>query len=194
MPDLRAAAPTPRATLGVPAEAKLILALGRLHRAKGFDTLIHALAGLPGAHAVIAGEGPERAALTSLATDVQVADRLHLVGWRSDMGALLAACDVFVCPSRHEPLGNAILEAWSAARPVVAADAQGPRALIRDGADGLLVPIDNAAALRRALASVLQTPGLAATLAGAGRTRFEAGFTEAAVVASWRGFLASVAP
>ena len=100
-------------------------------------------------HAVIAGEGPERAALLELARREGVADRLHLPGWRTDTAALLAAADLLVCPSRHEPLGNVVIEAWSARRPVVAAAADGPRELIISGRDGLLVPPEDPSALAR---------------------------------------------
>ena len=96
---------------------------------------------LPGVHAVIAGEGPERAALLDIARSEGVADRLHLPGWRSDTAELLAAADLLVCPSRVEPLGNVVIEAWSARRPVVAAASDGPRELITPGRDGLLVPL-----------------------------------------------------
>ena len=110
-----------------------------------------------------------------------MADRVHLLGWRADTGALLAAARVLVCPSRHEPLGNVVLEAWSAARPVVAADAAGPSELIRPGLDGLLVPRENAPALADALRTALQPNGLGA----AGRARYLAEFATAPVLAQW---------
>ncbi|MGI4953518.1 MAG: glycosyltransferase, partial [Janthinobacterium lividum] len=119
-PDLAGASPE---RLDVPPGAKLVLALGRLHRNKAFDVLIRALPHLPGVHAIIAGDGPERDALTALARSEGVADRLHLPGWRHDTAALLAGCDVLACPSRHEPLGNVVVEAFAARRPVVAAAA-----------------------------------------------------------------------
>ena len=56
-----------------------------------------------------------------------------LLGWRGDVPALLAAADLLVCPSRHEPLGNVVIEAWAPRTPVVAARSQGPGALIEDG-------------------------------------------------------------
>ncbi|HEY8289424.1 MAG TPA: glycosyltransferase, partial [Acetobacteraceae bacterium] len=115
VPDLSNAEP---AALGLPEGAPILLALGRLHRNKAFDVLIRAMPRLPGAQIVIAGEGPERAALADLARKEGVADRLHLLGWRTDTAALLAAADIFVCPSRLEPLGNVIIEAWSARRAV----------------------------------------------------------------------------
>lgn len=190
--DFAASPPADRAVLGVPEDAKLVLALGRLHPVKGFDTLIHAMQAVPGAHLVIAGEGPERAALTALIARLDLRDRVHLAGWRQDVGALLKAVDLFVSSSRHEPLGNMVLEAFSATTPVVAAAAEGPLELIHDGIDGMLVPIDDARALAAAIGRVLADPGLHAALGNAGRARFEAEFSEPVVVATWQDYLARV--
>jgi glycosyltransferase involved in cell wall biosynthesis len=188
-PDMADAAP---ASLGLPNGAPIVLALGRLHPNKGFDVLVRALPALPSVHAVIAGEGPERASLLRLAGREGVTDRLHLPGWRSDTAALLAVADLLVCPSRHEPLGNVVIEAWSARRPVVAAAADGPRELITPGSDGTLVPPEDPKALAGAIGSLLDDPVRARALAEAGRLRYEAEFAEAPVVARWRQFLASV--
>ena len=189
-PDLAGAAPE---RLGVPPRQKLVLALGRLHRNKAFDILIRALPALPGVHAIIAGDGPERAALATLAHAKGVADRVLFPGWRQDTAALLAGCDALVCPSRHEPLGNVVVEAFAAGRPVVAAAADGPRELIRSGEDGLLVPVEDAEALATSLGLVLGNPNFAAALAAAGRARYEAEFAEAPVLAQWRATLAGLA-
>jgi glycosyltransferase involved in cell wall biosynthesis len=177
----------------LPRGKKLLLGLGRLHTDKGFDTLIQALPALPGAMLALAGEGPERGRLQSLAARAGVADRVVLLGWRGDAGALLRAADLFVCASRIEPLGNMVLEAWSAGCPLVAAAAAGPRELVRDGIDGALVPIEDSAALAVAIASLLADPARAAALAQAGRARFAAEFSAAPVVARWQRFLAEIA-
>lgn len=176
----------------LPGAAPRLLAMGRLHCNKGFDLAIRALAGIPDAHLCIAGEGPERGTLEALARDCGVADRVHLLGWRQDTGALLAACDVFLCSSRHEPLGNIVLEAWSAFRPVVAAAAQGPAELIEDGETGLLVPVESAEALADAVRAALADPQGAARLAHNGRKEFEKSFAEGPVLAQWREFLQKV--
>ncbi len=189
VPDFAGAAPD---RLDVPPGAPLVLALGRLHRNKAFDVLIRAMPHLPGVHVIIAGEGPEREALEALARSEGVADRLHMPGWRQDTGALLAACDVLACPSRHETLGNVVVEAFAAAKPVVAAAAAGPRELIRPGEDGLVVPIEDAAALAISLGLVLRNAALAGRLAVAGRARYETEFAEAPVLALWRDFLTTV--
>jgi glycosyltransferase involved in cell wall biosynthesis len=189
VPDLAGATP---AALPVPAGAPVILAMGRLHRAKGFDVLIAALSRLPGAHAVIAGEGPERIALQRLASHAGVAGRVHFLGWRTDTAALLAACDVLACPSRSEPLGNVVLEAFSAGRPVVAAMADGPRELIDSGRTGVLVAGESAIALAAGLEGVLRNPAHAATMVQAARARYLDAFSEPAIVARWQAFLGSV--
>lgn len=190
VPDLLDAAP---AMLPTPPGVHVVLALGRLHANKAFDVLVRALPHLPGVHAVIAGEGPERAALEALARQEGVSGRLHLLGWRTDQAALLAACDVFVCPSRHEPLGNVIIEAFSAARPVVAADASGPLELVQPGL-GLLVPREDPRALAHAIIAMLDDPALAARLAWSGRACFERDHAAAPVLHRWRTVLAALDP
>ncbi|MCG7362960.1 glycosyltransferase [Roseomonas sp. ACRSG] len=177
------------AELGLAEGAPRLVALGRLHRNKGFDTLLRALALLPGAELAIGGEGPERAALEKLAAELGVATRVRFLGWRQDAGALLAGCDVFVCSSRHEPLGNVVLEAWSASKPVVAVAAQGPAELIEDGRTGLLVPQESPEALAQAVGSLLADPARAADLGAAGRAAWEAEFAEAPVLARWQDML-----
>jgi glycosyltransferase involved in cell wall biosynthesis len=99
---------------------------------------------------------------------------------------------VFVCASRIEPLGNMVLEAWSASCPVVAVAAAGPAELIRDGGDGKLVPHEDPAALATAIAAVLEDAPLATALAQAGRARFESEFAASPVLAAWRAFLNGV--
>jgi len=176
----------------LPGEGPRLLAMGRLHRNKGFDLAIRALALVPDATLWIAGEGPEGEALTNLARESGVGERVHFLGWREDTGALLAACDLFLCSSRHEPLGNIVLEAWSASRPVVAAAAQGPTELIRPGETGLLAPAESAEGLADAIRSALADPQGAARLADNGRKEFEKSFAEAPVLAQWRDFLHKV--
>jgi glycosyltransferase involved in cell wall biosynthesis len=167
-------------------EGPVVLALGRLHRNKGFDVLIRAIKMVPGAELVIAGDGPEREALTALAQAEGVAERVHLPGWREDTGALLAGCELLVCSSRHEPLGNVVIEAFSAARPVVAAAVAGPVELIDPGRTGLLVPPEDPARLAAAIRTVLADRGLAEGLAAGGRAEWARSFAEGPVVARWQ--------
>ncbi len=182
-----------RAALETPDDAPLVFALGRLHRNKAFDVLIEALAALPGIWLWLAGAGPLEGELRVLAERRGVAERTRFLGWRDDVAALFAAADVFVCPSRHEPLGNVVIEAWAQETAVVAAASAGPADLIDDGETGLLVALDDANALAAALDRVLGDGALAARLAAAGRAVYEARYTEAVGVRQNLDFLERVA-
>jgi glycosyltransferase involved in cell wall biosynthesis len=187
------AQPVARASLATPEDVPLLLALGRLHPNKALDVAIRALAQLPGAYIWIAGEGPLAGELQSLARREGVADRVRFLGWRDDVPALLAAADILVCPSRIEPLGNVVIEAWAHGKPVIAAEAIGPRALIADGESGLLVPVDDPAALASAISRVIADRALAAQLTEGGRAAWRRDFTEDAVVRAWLDFFQRIA-
>ena len=191
VPGLRAE-PVARGSLGTPEGVPLIVALGRLHRNKAFDVLLSAISELPGVHLWLAGEGPEEQALRRQADLLSIDNRVHFLGWRDDAPELLAAANLLVCPSRVEPLGNVVIEAWAQGAPVVAARASGPAFLITDRATGCLVPIDDAGGLADAIREVISTPALAADLAEAGRDAFDRQFTETAVVAQYRAFFEKV--
>jgi glycosyltransferase involved in cell wall biosynthesis len=180
------AAPLDRASLATPEDAPLLLSMGRLHEAKAHDVTLTALAALPDAWLWIAGAGPLEAKLKGMAQALGVADRVRFLGWRTDAAALYRAADVCVFPSRYEPLGNVVIQAWAHGLPVVAAESAGPKALIEDGEDGLLVPIDNAQALAAGVRRVLDDPMLRIRLVQKGAERVEAEFSQAAVVARWR--------
>jgi hypothetical protein len=171
-----------------------LLAMGRLHPNKDFPTLLRAVAGLPDeVHLSLAGEGPERGALEALARELGIAHRVTFLGWRQDVGALLAGAEMLVVPSCIEPLGNVVLEGFSASRPVVATAADGPREVIEHGRTGLLVTIGDAAALAGAITGLLRDPARAAALGAAGRAEYEAHHAEAPVLDRWRLFLEAAA-
>lgn len=187
------APPVERASLDTPGDAPLLLALGRLHENKAFDVLLHALAGLPQAYLWLAGEGPLGHDLKQLADKLGIAGRVRFLGWRDDGPALLAAADVLVCPSRIEPLGNVILEAWAQNVPVVAAAADGPRGLIEDGVNGILTPVDDADALAMALNRLIGGASRREDMAAAGFEKFQSHFSETIVTARYVEFLTGAA-
>jgi glycosyltransferase involved in cell wall biosynthesis len=194
VPDLRQRAGSGAAAAGRP----LALALGRLHPNKGFGLLLEALAATRGIALWIAGDGPLRGRLERQAVRLGIAERVTFLGWRKDVSELLAVADLLLCPSLSEPLGNVVIEAWSAGLPVVATRSAGPAALIEHDETGILVPLPEEpdggpAALARAIERVCNDAALRARLGRAGRRAYEAEFTEAAVVAQYRGFFARIA-
>lgn len=178
--------PQSRAALDTPEGAPLLLAMGRLHRVKAHDVALRTLALLPGAYLWTAGSGPLEAALERLAGELGVADRVRFLGWRDDAAALYRAADVCLFPSRYEPLGNTVIQAWAHGTPIVAAASQGPGVLITDGEDGLLAPIDAPEAMAAGVRRVLDEPGLAERLTQAGLARVAGEFARGPVVARWR--------
>jgi glycosyltransferase involved in cell wall biosynthesis len=175
-------------------DVPLALALGRLHPNKGFSLLLQALAQTREVQLAIAGDGPLRGELERAAMELGVAARVDFLGWRDDVPALMAAADFLVCPSLHEPLGNVVIEAWSAGLPVVATASDGPAGLIEDEVSGLLTPLPGQpgggpAALAAAIERLCHDPALRRRLAQGGRRTYEADFTEGAVVARYLSFL-----
>lgn len=186
--DAEPATPVDRKTHYTPDSAPLIVALGRLHENKAFDVLLQALSRVPSAYLWIAGDGPLLGELDKLAEKVAVKPRVRFLGWRDDATALLRTADLFVCPSRHEPLGNTVIEAWAQYTPVVAADSYGPGTLITHLESGLLVPIDDPLTMSKAIRNVLEDPALASRLVENGRAAYEANFTEEIVTAQYLEF------
>ena len=159
-------------------EGPLVAVIGNLWPVKGHRTLLEAVARLPADlhrfHFVCAGEGPEREHLTRRIEDLGLEDRVHLLGHRLDVPALLARSTAACLCSSAEGLSNALMEAMAARLPIVATRVGGNPELVRDGENGWLVPYRDAAALAERLAAVLRDPEAAKAMGLRGRRRVEA--------------------
>ncbi len=156
-----------RNRLGVPADATLVAAVGRLIEVKGLHVLAEAadqiLAPRPNAHIAIAGYGPMRQQIEQIIARSAAKDRIHLAGTldRGEVAQLLADADLFVNPGvvdsrgRAEGLGITTLEAMASGLTVVGSRVGGIPETIIDGVTGLLVPPNDSAALAEAVASLL---------------------------------------
>ena len=166
-----------RAAFDTPADAPLVFTPCRLHAAKAIDVLLRAVARLDGVYLWVAGDGPDRAALSALAAELGVASRVRFLGWRVGTGAFFRAADVVAFPSRHEPFGTVSLEAWAYGKPLVTTDVDGPAELVRPDEDALMVPRDSVDYLAAGLRRVIEDRGLAARLVAAVTARHRAEFT-----------------
>jgi glycosyltransferase involved in cell wall biosynthesis len=150
-----------------------VLGLGRLVEKKGFQHLVRAFADVRNAALVIAGGGPQKAALTK--PWVRLAGA---VPW-GDVPDLMAMADVVVVPSIRDRSGNqdgmptVALEAMAAGKPVIASRLGGLPLVVEDGKTGLLVAPGDAPALREAIQGLLDAPDVAAAMGRAGRERVE---------------------
>lgn len=147
-----------------------VLTLGRLVREKNHDLLIRAFARIspqfPDWNLVIVGEGPLRRHLEKLAASLGVADRVSLPGRSRQPIGVLRQADIFVLSSRTEGFPNALCEAMACRLPVISCNCRsGPSEIIRDGDNGILVPVDDEGALADAMAALMRDPDRRAELA-----------------------------
>lgn len=178
-------APVSRADLNTPDDVPVALCLGRLHPSKAYDVLLKAMVDVPDLYVWIAGEGPSRSELEAMAKDLGVAPRVRFLGWRTDRGALLAACDMCIFASRVEPFGTVFLQAWAAKRPVIVSDADGPKQFCHDGVDSLVVPKEDAAALAQAIQRLMGNKALQDRLVETGYQRYVNEFTKEKSVSAY---------
>ncbi|MBK1833677.1 glycosyltransferase [Roseibacillus ishigakijimensis] len=174
-----------REELGLAAEVPVLLSPGRFHEVKAQEVAIRALAQIPEAVLLLAGEGERRAFYEEVAAEAGVSERVRFLGWRDDMANLYATADLCVFPSRYEPLGNVVLEAWVSGTPIVAAKSDGPSWLIEEGVNGRLFEIDDSAQLAEQVNELLADPTQREALAKAGREKWLAAFSEEKIVAQY---------
>ena len=184
--------PVKRSDLDTPENVPLIFAMGRLHKNKAFDVLLKSMPNIPDAWLWIAGEGPEKSFLKSLVEELGIGERTRFLGWSDKPDALLSAADIFVCPSRHEPLGNVIIEAWAANKPVIAAASMGPKELLGDNEKGLVVPINNPKEIANSVNYLIKNPDKSIDLSGAGLEAYEKYYSEKVVVDQYLKFFEKV--
>lgn len=182
-----------RAALDTPTDAFVFLTLARLHPVKGIDDFIGALAALPdNAYGWIAGDGPERGRLETLAARLGLGGRVRFLGWRTDKEALLAAADALVAPSRFEPFGNSFAQGWAASCPLITTNSQGPAQYVENGKDALVIPINDSDALAKAMRILMNDKALGSAIAARGLVRFNEEFTPEACVHAYKTLYATL--
>lgn len=144
---------------------------GRLTNAKGVETILLATRDLADVNIEIVGDGPELPLLTTLRAQLGAPRHILLLGRipADDLRRRMLAADVFLLPSDHEGMANALLEACAAGLVPVVSDCGGNREIISDGENGLLHPYGDPAALRAALERLVRDEALRMRLAAAAR-------------------------
>jgi glycosyltransferase involved in cell wall biosynthesis len=174
-----------RQDLGVPRDRVVIIAVSRLVWHKGYPELALAMRSVPEAELWVVGERLESdrgADMAALLRAAGLGYRLRMLGYRTDIPALLAAADIFTLPSRFEGLPMSVIEAMLTGLPVVATNIRGPAEQVIDGVTGLSVPPGDAAALGAALSRLVRDPNLRAQMGQAGRQRALDRYDEAKVL------------
>jgi glycosyltransferase involved in cell wall biosynthesis len=154
-----------------------LVSVGQLIERKGHHLIITALPELPDAHLFVAGDGPDRAKLKSLAAELGVSDRVHLLGVvpHGELPQLYAAADISVLASSREGWANVLLESMACGTPVVASRIWGTPEVVAEPAAGVLMPERSAAGIVSGVKSVLAgMPERAATRRYAERFSWDA--------------------
>ncbi len=151
--------------------AASILAVGRLEHQKGFDILLRGIAecAVP-VKLTIAGTGSHERALQELAVQLGVTDRVHFLGYTEDVARLYTRHRIFVMTSRYEGYPNALLEAMACGCACISTDCpHGPRDLIEDDHNGILIPVDDVEQLSRSIERLSSHPEVASRFGMAAR-------------------------
>lgn len=175
-----------RKKLKVGKDACVMMMAGRLHKVKGIDVAMQAMVGLPENYILLlVGEGPLRAELSELAKSLGIDDRVRWVGWQNSVTPFAAAADLWLAPSRHEPLGNTALDGWVHEVPVIASETGGLAMLIEPGKSGLLVPVEDVDALREAILQLAGDKDMRKRVADGGLKTFARDYSEDGIVAKY---------
>jgi glycosyltransferase involved in cell wall biosynthesis len=174
-----------RTELGVPDDRVVIIAVSRLVWHKGYPELAAAMRSVPEAELWVVGErldSDRGADMALLLRSAGLGPRLRMLGYRTDIPALLAGADIFTLPSRFEGLPMSVIEAMLTGLPVVATNVRGPAEQVVDGVTGLQVPAGDPAALGLALSRLARDSALRAQMGLAGRQRALDCYDEAKVL------------
>lgn len=170
-----------RAQFSIAADAPLLGCIGVLSPDKGQEWLIRAMPVIrgefPKAKLILAGDGPCRGRLESLAQEIKLNGAVIFAGFVKEVETVYAALDVFLLPSMFEALSNALMSAMAYGVPSIAFNCGGPAEIIEDEKSGLLVPEKDPQAIASAVKRILSEPELAARFRQAGRARIDATFS-----------------
>ena len=163
------------------AGAPLVAGVGRLHPQKDFALFLDVAAELARRNTdvrfVIAGTGPEEAALKTKAAALGLAERVRFAGHVADPRTIYAAADVLLLTSRYEGTPMTVLEAMASGVPVVAPKLDGLDEILADGADSFLVPPGACGQFAERVAELLASPELRARFADAAGAKVAASFS-----------------
>lgn len=183
-------------SLNLPHDTKLMGAAGRLWPQKRFRDLIWAADLLKcirdDTHLLIMGSGPEHDQLHDFRDHVEIADRVHFLGERSDAREIISCLDVYWIASDYEGQSNAVMEAMAAGIPVVASDIPGNRDLVVDQETGIIVPVGDRAAIAQKTETLLNEPERAREMGQAGQERIRIEFSLEKMLSRYEQYYARI--
>lgn len=180
-----------RQSLHIPDDALVITCAARFHENKGLPDLLEAFAlllkqNLPRPlRLILVGDGPMANEIKHQIQTLNIESEVILPGW-CDPAPYYHLGDILTCPSRHEPLGNVILEAWACKKPLITTKTQGASELAAHGQDAWLTPVQNPQALADGFYHLINNQDLCIVMANAGHQKVTTHFSQEVITNSYR--------
>lgn len=162
-----------RAALGLAMDAPVVICVGEHSDRKNHEMALRALAPLSQAHLLFCGVGAKEEALRALARELGMEERVHFLGFRTDVPDLLAASDVFVFPSLQEGLPVSQMEAMAAGLPCVVSAVRGNVDLVHEGEGGFVRRTNDVSGFTQAIQRLLEDPALRESMGRRNRSEME---------------------
>lgn len=178
-----------RTKLGLPADRRFLIAVGRLDKQKGHDWLLPLLpqvfAERPQHDLLLVGDGPERETLQRQAEALGLEPRIHFLGWRGDVPSLLKLADLLLLPSRWEGMPNVLLEAMAAGKPTVTTRVEGAEEILGPLATEQLIELGDGPAFQKRVLAMTASNATAADLGEANQERVQQHFSLAVMAKAY---------
>jgi len=171
---------------------KIIVCLGRFHKNKAFDVMIKAMTFLPSFKLWIIGSGKLKDSYLESINKLNLLERVALYDWTDNISQYLNVADLLVCPSRHEPFGNVVVDAWSHKIPVVVSNTGGPGNLIKHRINGLKFESENSFELAEQIQTVMDDANLRKKILKNGYLEFKNNFSEDVIVNKYIDFFRKI--
>ena len=172
--------------------SKIILCLARFHRNKGIDILLKAMTYLNGYNLMIVGEGNEKKYYDLLVKKHGLEEKVFFYEWTNNISEYLNFADILVCPSRHEPFGNVVIDGWAHKIPVVVSDTGGPGALIKSKINGLKFKNEDFFDLIEKIKFLESKKTLAKKIVNNGYKDFKSNFSEEFIINKYINFFEKI--
>ena len=159
-----------------------IICMGRFHENKAIDIMIKSMSFLPGFNLLIIGEGKLKETYNLLINKYHLGERVEIIGWRNNISEYLNACSILVCPSRHEPFGNIIVDGWAHKIPVIVSDVDGPKKIVKHKINGIKFEKDNVFDLVKKIKELSTSPNLRKKIIKNGFELYKKNYSEDVIV------------
>tara|TARA_B100000287_G_scaffold435313_1_gene503012 strand:+ start:1501 stop:2538 length:1038 start_codon:yes stop_codon:yes gene_type:complete len=173
-------------------EKKIIVCLGRFHRNKGIDILLKAMTYISNFDLWVIGSGEERQLYNEIISEYKLHDKVSFYEWTDDISQYLNVADLLICPSRHEPFGNVIVEGWAHRIPVIVSDTGGPKLIVKNQINGLKFKNEDMFDLLKQIKLLENNLGLRKKIISNGYKEFKNKYSEDLIIKKYLEFFYKV--